>query len=158
MISNTCCFTGHRRLPKDQTIKIIELLIAEVDKLIEQGVTNFISGGALGFDLLAATVIIEKKKIGLPLTLIFALPCQNHDFAWPPEEQRRFRKLMRDADEIVYVSDAPYADGCMKKRNQYMVARSGFCICAFLYERSGTAQTVRYATQTNRKIINIFSK
>lgn len=125
--------------------------------LIAQGVTHFISGGALGFDLLAATVIIEKKKIGLPLTLIFALPCQNHDCAWPSGEQRRFKKLMESVDEVVYVSDAPYSDGCMKKRNQYMVDRSGFCICAFLYERSGTAQTVRYATQANRKVINIFS-
>ncbi len=36
--SKTCCFTGHRRLPKDKINHIIIRLNQEVDNLISQGV------------------------------------------------------------------------------------------------------------------------
>ena len=36
---------------------------------------NFISGGALGFDQIAASLVITKKQQGLGIRLIFALPC-----------------------------------------------------------------------------------
>jgi uncharacterized phage-like protein YoqJ len=54
----TCCFTGHRRLPKDKIEHIIMRLNQEMDNLISQGVTNFISGGALGFDQIGASLIV----------------------------------------------------------------------------------------------------
>ena len=50
MKERTCCFTGHRGLPQDRVERIVMNLNKEVDHLIAQGVTDFISGGALGFD------------------------------------------------------------------------------------------------------------
>ena len=60
----TCCFTGHRKLPKERIEHIIKRLDQEVDNLISQGVTDFISGGALGFDQIAASLIVAKKEMG----------------------------------------------------------------------------------------------
>lgn len=62
--AKTCCFTGHRRLPKDKIEQIVIRLNQEVDNLISQGVTDFISGGALGFDQIAASLIVAKKEMG----------------------------------------------------------------------------------------------
>ena len=48
--NNTCCFSGHRMLSQKNREWIIKRLDEEIDKLIDRGVTNFISGGAIGFD------------------------------------------------------------------------------------------------------------
>lgn len=53
----TCCFTGHRRLPSDRIEQITKRLSDEIDNLYRQGVTEYISGGALGFDQIAASLI-----------------------------------------------------------------------------------------------------
>lgn len=150
----TCCFTGHRRLPKDKIQSIVIRLNQEVDSLIGQGVTDFISGGALSFDQMAASLILAKREMGNPIRLIFALPCGNQDEFWSAEQKELYHGLLAEADEIVCVSEG-YSDGCMKKRNQYMVDRSAYCVCAQLYSAGGTAQTVRYAKRKGVTIINM---
>lgn len=154
MKSKTCCFTGHRRLPEDKIKSIIKNLDREVDNLIIQGVTNFISGGALGFDQVAASLIIAKKEMGRDIRLIFALPCKNQDKLWNDEQKWLYRNLLAEADEIVYVSEE-YSDGCMKKRNRYMIECSDYCICALLHAFGGTDYTIRYARQKGTKIFNV---
>ncbi|NLO84719.1 MAG: DUF1273 domain-containing protein [Clostridiales bacterium] len=59
-----CCFTGHRNLPAKKIEKIILNLDREIENLIAKGITDFISGGAIGFDQIAASLIIAKKKMG----------------------------------------------------------------------------------------------
>lgn len=152
--AKTCCFTGHRRLPKDKIEKIVIRLNQEVDNLISQGVTDFISGGALGFDQIAASLIIAKKEMGYNIRLIFALPCKNQDEQWSFEQKKLYHGLLGEADEVIYVSEE-YTDCCMKKRNRYMVDRSAYCICVQIYPTGGTAQTVRYAEMGRLKITNI---
>lgn len=152
--SKTCCFTGHRRLPKDKIQQIVIRLNQEVDNLISQGVTDFISGGALGFDQIAASLIVAKKEMGHNIRLIFALPCKNQDELWNIEQKKLYHGLLGEADEIIYISEE-YFDGCMKKRNQYMVDRSAYCICALIHNTGGTAQTVRYAQSKRVKQINV---
>lgn len=155
--TKACCFTGHRRLPKDKIEQIVIRLNQEVDNLISQGVTDFISGGALGFDMIAASLIVAKKEMGNNIRLIFALPCRNQDELWNAEQKKLYHGLLGEADEIVYVSEE-YKDGCMKKRNQYMVDRSAYCVCAQTYPSGGTAQTVRYARKKGTQLINLISR
>lgn len=152
--TKTCCFAGHRRLPKDNIQRIMIRLNQEIDNLISQGVTDFISGGALGFDQIAASVITAKKEMGYEVKLVFALPCRNQDVLWTTEQKKLYHGLLEEADEIVYVLET-YTNDCMKKRNQYMVDRSLYCICAQIYSTGGTAQTVQYARQNRVKVINI---
>lgn len=154
MKETTCCFTGHRKLPKEKIEHIIKNLDREVDNLINQGITDFISGGALGFDQVAASLIIAKKEMGRETRLIFVLPCKNQDELWSDEQKRLYHNLLAEADEIIYVSEE-YTDGCMKKRNRFMVDSSTYCICARLYPFSGTDQTVKYARQKGLRIINV---
>lgn len=71
---DACFFIGHGKPPKDRIDPIIRHLDREVEFLMRQGVTSFISGGAPGFDLVAAALIVAKKEIGRNVRLIFALP------------------------------------------------------------------------------------
>lgn len=153
MKEHTCCFTGHRRLPKNMIEHIAKHLDQEIDNLIDQGVTDFISGGALGFDQIAASLIVAKKEMGKTMRLLFALPCRNQDERWSDKQKKLYHNLLAKADEIIYVSEE-YSEGCMKKRNEFMVNRSAYCICALLNERSGTGQTVRYARQKGLRVLN----
>lgn len=154
MRENTCCFTGHRKLPQDKIEKIVLNLNHEIESLIAQGVTDFISGGALGFDQVAASLIIAKKEMGYQIRLMFALPSKNQDEFWTNEQKGLYHNILAEADEVIYVSEE-YTNGCMKKRNHYMVDQSAYCICALLRTMSGTDQAVRYARQQGLKVINV---
>ena len=154
-MSNTCCcFTGHRKLPPNKIEDIVTRLSAEIDRLIGLGVTEFMAGGALGFDHIASAMIIAKREMGQNVRLILALPCRDQDKHWTAEQKQMYQNLLSEADEIRYISEE-YSMGCMKKRNRYMVSNSAYCICALLSNRSGTGQTVRYARQKGVAVINV---
>ena len=150
----TCCFTGHRKLPKSKVEAIVRRLEYTIEGFVEKGVVNFISGGALGFDMIAASLVISKKVSEGNIRLILALPCRNQDEWWNSEQRELYYNLLEEADEIVYVSEE-YCQDCMKKRNYYMVDHSAYCISALLHPYSGTDQTVRYAAKKGLHIINV---
>lgn len=58
----TCCFTGHRKIPTNEFYTIYEQTKNQIETLVQNGYDNFIAGGALGFDTLAATAVINVKK------------------------------------------------------------------------------------------------
>lgn len=154
MKSSTCCFIGHRKLPADKVEGMLLRLNREVDALIQRGVTVFLSGGAMGFDLIAASLVIAKREMGAKVRLIFALPCKNQDEKWPAEQGKLYRSLLAEADEIRYVSQE-YGPECMKRRDQYLIDHSAFCICALLRNVSGTGQTVRIAWKAGLWMVNV---
>jgi uncharacterized phage-like protein YoqJ len=150
----TACFSGHRNLSAKKIEKIAKRLNAEVDRLIEKGVTNFISGGAVGFDQICASLIVSKKQQGAEIRLIFALPCRNQDEKWNDRQKQLYRSLLSEANEIIYVSEEYHPD-CMRERNIFMVDNSAYCICALVRDISGTGQTARYATAQGIEVINV---
>ena len=150
----TCCFTGHRSLPQRQLEPIAKRLENAVDTLISQGITNFISGGALGFDSMAASLILRKKAQGAGISLTFMLPCQAEDRFWRRRDQLNYAYLLSQADYIQVISQH-YYDGCMKKRNVAMVDNSAYCICALFHGHSGTQQTVDYARSQGLTVISV---
>ena len=154
MKEKTCCFTGHRNMSLFNLKSILERLSDEIDNLYNQGITNFVLGGAVGFDYIAATRIIKKRYTCKSIRLILVLPCKDQDKLWHEEDKALYSFLLESADDIIYVSDKYYS-GCMKKRNYRMVEMSAYCICALINNRSGTAQTVRRAKQKGLKIINV---
>ena len=75
MNTYTCCFTGHRNIPIDEYEKIEKRLEEEGVNLIHQGVKDFWAGGALGFDTMAALMVLKLKKDFPHIRLLLALPC-----------------------------------------------------------------------------------
>ena len=58
----TCCFTGHREIAPQHLGRIPKALDGILRALIAQGYHTFASGGALGFDTMAAEAVLKLKK------------------------------------------------------------------------------------------------
>ena len=71
----TVCFTGHRVLPILQVSSIRQRLRKTLEDLIEQGYCFFGTGGALGFDTIAAQTVLNLRKKYQQIRLILVLPC-----------------------------------------------------------------------------------
>ena len=154
MKTQTCCFTGHRNIPVSECAAIQKRLDSEIRSLINQGFCDFIAGGALGFDTMAALSVLSLKAEFPKTRLILALPCRDQAKHWGKEDKKIYDQIHEKADEVVYSSDA-YYPGCMWKRNRYMADRSAFCVCWLTEAKGGTAYTVRYATQKGVPVVNL---
>lgn len=153
MINQTCCFTGHRKIPLDQLESVTQRLRDAVIASIKDGYLYFGAGGALGFDTLAAQVVLNLKKDYPNIKLILVLPCKTQTRGWKQEDIEEYNRIMKAADKVVYTSHN-YYNGCMQKRNRHLVDYSSLCICYLNETTGGTAYTVEYAKKNNLTIIN----
>ena len=150
----TCCFTGHRIIKI--TPELVQRLKDAIINLIEQGVTDFYNGGAIGFDMLCAETVIALKAEHSDIKLHLLLPC-------PPEEQvkgwnkaqiARYNNIFQAADSVNELAEH-YTNNCMKLRNKRLVELADCCICYCNNPRSGTGQTVRMAQEKGINVINL---
>ena len=78
----TCCFTGHRDIPANHAKSLEADLENAILSLIAEGVDTFISGGALGFDMMAAIAVLKAKEKHPHAKLVMALPCRDQHVRW----------------------------------------------------------------------------
>ncbi len=150
----TCCFTGHRDISRLQYMKIGKRVETEILKLYERGVRRFIAGGALGFDMICSVVTHNLRAVRPDICLTLALPCRDHTSNWKAIDRAQMNTLIRNADEVVYVSEK-YDTGCMFRRNRYMVERSAFCISYCVRRSGGSYYTVGFAKKRGLEVIEI---
>ncbi len=150
----TACFTGHRKIPPERLHIITRRLRTAIIELIEDGYLYFGTGGALGFDTLAAQMVLDLKSEYPQIKLILVLPCLSQSSRWDKHEQVVYEYIKTRADKIVYTS-RDYAKGCMHKRNRHLVDNSSTCICYLIDGSGGTAYTVEYAKRSALRVINI---
>lgn len=146
-----CAFTGHRIIKADEKLK--KRLEDELEKLVEKGVTVFINGGALGFDLFAAFKVLELKK-KYPVKLRMVLPCKEQAVKWNYDQRLMYDEVLALSDEVVYISEK-YENGCMHKRNKAMVDECDYLIAYCNRSFGGTYSTVEYAKKTGKEIIYV---
>lgn len=159
---HTICNTGHR--PKSlpwgynedhpACIKFKEDLYNILEKSIQCGYKHFITGMALGVDMMFAETIIKLKKKYKDITLEGAIPCCNQDQGWPSASQKRYLRIKKECDFMTLVSQ-DYSKDCMNKRNKYMVEKSAVVIAVWNGKPSGTGNTVRFAKEQGCKIRRI---
>lgn len=154
MRKKTVCFTGHRDIAPMDCLTIKHKLKNTLIKLIHEGYSCFISGGALGFDTLAAQAVLEMRKKYKQIKLILVLPCISQADKWNEQDKRIYEHIKCSANKVIYTSEN-YFRGCMHKRNRYLVDNSSVCIRYCKKETGGTAYTVDYAQNNKLKIINL---
>ena len=148
-ILTTCSFTGHRILKKDFNS---EKLFNVIEKIIESGYRTFLVGMAWGFDLKVFETLLNFKNKNIDI--IACVPCENQERYFKNSEKEKYLEYLKKADKVVYVSDK-YFDGCMQKRNRYIVDNSSILV-AYLYSNmGGTKNTVSYAQKQGKNIIYI---
>lgn len=126
----TCCFTGHRNLLKYQIQMIESKVNEEIEKLIAQGVTCFITGGVIEFDTIAAQSIVNLKNNYTKIKLILAIPCEDQASKWSDRDKCAYENIKENADKVIYLSKK-YEKGCILKPNRFMIDNSNFVIEAW---------------------------
>lgn len=150
----TCCFSGHRFFSNEKQIQLSGELKTAILTAIQNGFMYFLTGGALGFDTLAAQTVLELRQSYPKIKLILALPCRNQTAKWRQKEIKEYERIKTEADEVIYISEE-YTKECMLERNRYMVDHSDLCICYMTRQFGGTAYTVRYAVKNGIDVINL---
>ena len=157
MRKNACCFTGHREIPPEDREPLRAALLSEIQRLYaEKGVTEFYIGGARGFDTMAAEAVL-KIRDALPVRLDFRVRCKGQIERGVFAEMRRYREILKQADTAEFLFER-YTPDCMLRRDDAMVARSGYCVCYLrdpAAKRGGTAYTVRRAKKERLEVIHL---
>lgn len=154
-IYKSCFFTGHRNISYKLYDKVREDVKEKICILTKKGVTDFIAGGAYGFDMICAEEVIKMKKRFPHIKLSIFLPCINHTVRWNNSNKQKFEYVRKNADYVINISNEEYFHGCMKLRNQAMAKNALYCIAYYLYGTSGTFQTLNFAKDLERIIVNI---
>ena len=146
----TVCFSGHRVISESLS-EIKSRLVTVITDCIKDGVTNFIAGGALGFDTLAEQTVLELKG---RLTLALPCPPEEQTAKWTKNQQTVYNEILHKADEVLIISPH-YVNGCMQKRNRFMVDNSAKLICYLRQNKGGTFYTVNYASKSDKTIVRL---
>ena len=155
----SACFTGHRNI-KEDTLQLEERLYCELEKaIINESILNFYDGGSVGYDLLAARVVLKLKQKYPQIKLHMVLPCcpKEQSERWTDRQKGEYFDILRSAESIEQTSEH-YYNGCMKVRNARLIELADCCFCYFdpARYRSGTGQTVRMAERKGMEILNLY--
>ena len=150
------CFTGHRQISFSPVLNT--RLRKTLEELIGNGVVDFYVGGALGWDMLCARVVLSLRSGHPEIQLHVILPCppEEQSARWSLADRKVFNEILKQAASVEVLSQH-YYDGCMKKRNLRLVEEADCCVCYYnpAHYASGTGQTVRLAEKKGIRIINL---
>lgn len=162
----TACFTGHRIAAFEKQFSqdsrgveeiVFSLLKRAIMMVYDQGVRTFISGGAIGVDQWAISVLLDLRLQYPDIRIIVAKPFPSQDKVWPPFVQEKFAYLCSQVDEVISVSEDPYQAWKMHVRNAWMVDHSGTIIAVKMDDvnSGGTASCLAYAQKKGLNIVHI---
>ena len=159
-MNKSVCFTGHRTIAEDKET-LSARLYALLERLVtEQKVTDFYTGGAVGWDALAALTVLKLRESYPEVKLHLVLPCpfEEQSAKWNEAQKEEHKCIASLADTKEFTSD--HLDkNAMRIRNARLVElASDYCICYWNPKnfRSGTGQTVRMAQKKGIEVVNLF--
>ena len=100
----SAAFTGHRFYNFSQQEVIRERLTKAILEAYEHGISNFISGFAIGIDLMAAQIVQSLKPSCPGMTLTAAIPFRGQADRFKPSDRVVYDGLMASADEVIILS------------------------------------------------------
>ena len=148
-----CCFSGHR--PEKLNVSEADVknwLNEQIDEAIADGYKTFITGCAMGVDIWAGQIVLQKKEQNPDLHLIAATPWPGFASRWSNDWQRQYNDLIHKADWVVNVSDH-YDDGVFTKRNNWMCDHSNRVIAFYNGAPGGTRNMLAYAETKQIEIV-----
>ena len=173
----TVCFTGHRANKlcgydiNKYTDFVDQLVIALEDYTLDHNITNFITGGAQGFDQLAywAVNILKRKRPYLKIQNIVCIPFKGQESKWADTglfSKTDYNNMLSCADKIIICNKEitnkngyPLIVNALMERNKLMVDSSSrvIALCSESENETnnisgGTGNCVRYAKLQYRPI------
>lgn len=161
-LCKVCAFTGYRpqKMPwgMDEDAPLcLEFkfrLRESLEYLIGQGCADFMCGGALGFDLMAAEIVLSLRDKYPWIRLIMVIPFDGQADRWSEAQRARRARVMEASDRVIYISHA-YDRGVFFRRNRYMVDRADLVLAAYDGQPGGTEKTVAYAHARGVRVLRL---
>ena len=161
-VFKACAFTGHRpsKLPWDYDEKAATCmefkfrLREALEYLIGKGYVDFLSGGALGFDMMAAEMVLSLREKYPWIRLIMVLPFDGQADKWSEEQRERWLSVIEASDRVVHISHG-YDRGVFYRRNHYLVENADLLLAACDGQPGGTADTVAYARRHGVRVARL---
>lgn len=169
------CFTGRR--PKDlfgyehdAYIPMVEAIKSCLREHVANGYTEFISGGAQGFDQLAFWAVNAlKRDHGYNIKNVVYVPFKGQERLWKETglfSKKEYNLMLRLADEIVYLkeslTDKKEIVEALHERNHAMVDNADTVFGLYpdnswlLKEtKGGTAECLKYAHSKGKRIYRL---
>jgi len=126
----------------------------ELVKITDDKPFRMISGMALGVDMLYALLALDLKDM-YNVELFCTVPCKGQATNWNFYDKRIYYSTLKKADNVYYVNDCKYFDGCMQERNQFMVDLCDYAIAVWDGSSGGTSDTVNRIKKANKPLIII---
>jgi len=163
----TVCFTGHRKINgeyynKNNPSASWHTLRQYMDQVVQsfilgQKVNHFISGLAIGVDMLGAESVAYVRSFGkTPVTLTGAMPFPSQPSKWPAPTRQHWESVCKLCNKVVAISADPYQASKMQIRNEWMVDHSDFVIAVWDgVSGGGTQNCMNYAKARNKPVFVI---
>lgn len=151
----TVAFTGHRAIEYNDALRLPALLEATILDLRERGAKVFRTGGAMGFDTVAALKVLDLKEKHHDIELELILPCRNQTEKWDAASRRTYDYILENSTRHRFLFDT-YIDGCMLTRDRKLIDGADACVAYCSKSRGGTAYTYSYALKQGLEIINLY--
>jgi len=157
----SCCFSGHRKVHFDMDTSYMgdimqDALKAAIIAAIAEGYKTFLSGMAMGFDIIAAETVLKLKyDHGQDISLLCILPFRGQELKFSQKWRTRHELVLRNADKINALNEQ-YVTGCYYERNRYLVDHSSRLICLYGEKSGGTKHTFNYAEKSGIRIVNLW--
>ena len=152
----TAAFTGHRIIDASQREHVKRRLSRVVVDAYGNGIRNFISGFAIGFDMMAAEVVVGLKRDHPDIALIAAIPFRGQACRFSFYDRMRYDRLLEVADEVMVLYDC-YSPRCFLERDEFMVNSASLLIAYYDGRmKGGTFYTIRKAMAQNIPIVNVY--
>lgn len=150
-------FTGHRFIPYDKREQLTAVLKAAIIEQYRKDFTNFFNGVAVGFDMLAAEVVLSLKKQYKDITLTAAVPFREQSAKFSFTDKMRYQYIISKADKVIILSER-YYEGCFLRRNDFMLSNSVEVIAYYDGQpKGGTYYTCQKAALAGLSIINLYT-
>ena len=158
-ICRCCAFTGYRpaKLPwgydeSDARCTEFRFRLREaLEYLIGKGYVDFMSGGAQGFDLMAAELVLSLREKYPWIRLVMVIPFDGQADLWPQPQRQRWLSVLEASDQVVHISHG-YDKGVFFRRNHYLVENAQLLLAAYDGKPGGTAGTIAYARRHGVKV------
>ena len=149
------CVSGHRSVPFAKRRALKHCLNSEPARAYGDGYRYFYRGRARGFGLLAAEAALSLQTELKDFPVIAVVPFRGQSERWSLEAQAKYDAILRIVDDVVVLSER-YYNGCLLRRNDYMVNHSSRLIAYFDGNpKGGTFYTVREAKRQGLDIVNL---
>ena len=149
----TVSFFGHRII--EDYCFVDREVYSIVSRLIEENeYVDFLVGREGDFDQIVSSAVIRAKNkiFDANSSLVWVQPYLRADYRNHPEDYEEYY----DSIEICSESSIAHPKAAIQIRNRAMVDRSDLCVFYVSKNKGGAWQTMRYAQQQKKEIINIF--